>query len=299
MASKVCDFCLGEAKGLFASMEHLQDGHYICRKCRKIIQSYDLPVRYDIFQCLVTAQKHMQGTIMGAFLETHNADECLARYFPLPSILLHEGEHCISAIPAVLTVDQDKVPAEDAVRTVNEIRRQTIHNISDASGSSTCKVEGTLYETEAALYFISDHIINCHRLGYIERNNDDDNHIIVNTPKKTYTYDVKHADLFFLRERFFQKVRAAMNNKQQSLIYIRNDNEYRITPGVYQIPKSLRPGRYQVTPLNDAGLHIKDSLGRVKVYYANEESIDLTDGGILECTGEYELKWIGQKRRQD
>ena len=102
-----------------------------------------------------------------------------------------------------------------------------------------------------------------------------------------------------MRERFFQKVRAVKHNKQQSLIYIRNDNEYRITPGVYQIPKSLKPGRYQVTPLNDAGLHIKDSLGRVRDYYASEESIDLTAGGTLECTGEYELKWIGQKRSQD
>ena len=41
------------------------------------------------------------------------------------------------------------------------------------------------------------------------------------------------------------------------------------------------------------------SLGRVRDYYANEESIDLTAGGTLECTGEYELKWIGQKRSQD
>ena len=29
MSKKVCDFCLSEAKGLFASMEHLQDDHYI------------------------------------------------------------------------------------------------------------------------------------------------------------------------------------------------------------------------------------------------------------------------------
>lgn len=299
MSKKVCDFCLSEAKGLFASMEHLQDDHYICKNCRRIIQSYGLPVKYDIFQRLVTAQKHMRGTVMGVFLENNNADDCMAKYFPLPSVLLHEGEHCISAIEATLNVDQEAIPEEEAVKTVNEIRRQTIHNIADASGSNGINVKGTLYETEAALYFVSDHIINCHRLGYIERNSDDNDHIVVRTPKKTYTYLVEHADLFFMRERFFQKVRAVKHNKQQSLIYIRNDNEYRITPGVYQIPKSLKPGRYQVTPLNDAGLHIKDSLGRVRDYYANEESIDLTAGGTLECTGEYELKWIGQKRSQD
>lgn len=299
MPKKVCDFCLSEAKGLFSSMERLSDNHYICKKCRKIITSYQLPVKYDIFQCLVTAQPHMRGTIMGAYLENHSPDDCLAKFYPLPSILLHEGEHCINAVPASLKVDTASIPEEAAVKTVNEIRRQTIHNISDGVTDQKTTVKGTLYETEAALYFLSDHIVNCHRLGYLERNNDDDDHIIVNTPKKSYTYSVEHADLFFMRELFFQKVKAAKGNKQQSLIYIRNDNEYRITPGVYQIPKSLKPGVYQVTPLNDAGLHIKDSMGRVKDYYANEHSIDLSDGGTLECTGEYELKWIGKRKSQD
>lgn len=299
MSKKVCDFCLSEGKGLFSSMEKLPDGHYICSKCRKIIRSYGLPVKYDLFQCLVTAQHHMVGTIMGAYLENHNPDDCLARFYPYPSMMLHEGEHCINMVDATIRVDSDSIPSEMAVRSVNEIRRQTIHNIADAETAARKTVSGTLYETEAALYFMSDHIINCHRLGYMERNNDDPDHIIVHTPKKTYTYDVEHADLFFMRERFFQKVKAAKGHKQQSLIYIRNDNEFRITPGVYQIPKSLKPGVYEVKPLNDAGLHIKDSLGRVTDYYANENSIDLSDGGTLECTGEYELKWIGQDSRKD
>lgn len=298
MSKKVCDFCLSEGKGLFSSMEKLPDGHYICSKCRKIIRSYDLPVKYDLFQCLVTAQPHMVGTIMGAYLENHNPDDCFARFYPLPSMLLHEGEHCINMIDATLKVDKNEIPVESAVTTVNEIRRQTIHNIADAETASCSTVEGKLIETDAALYFMSDHIINCHRLGYVERNNDDDEHIIIHTPKKTYTYTVEHADLFFMRERFFQKVKAAKGHKQQSLIYIRNDNEFRITPGVYQIPKSLKPGLYEVKPLNDAGLHIKDSLGRVRDYYANEDSIDLSDGGTLECTGEYELKWIGENARR-
>ena len=41
---------------------------------------------------------------------------------------------------------------------------------------------------------------------------------------------------------------------------------------------------------------MKDSLGRVRDYYETEDSIDLTNGGTLEVTGEYELKWIGEKK---
>ena len=99
-----------------------------------------------------------------------------------------------------------------------------------------------------------------------------------------------------MRERFFRKVNAAACNKKQHLIYIRNDNELTITPGVYEIPRSLRPGIYKVKAVNDAGLHIRDSIGRVKDYYENEECIDLSNGGILECTGEYELQWVGDKK---
>lgn len=89
---------------------------------------------------------------------------------------------------------------------------------------------------------------------------------------------------------------AAKNHKDEHLIYIKNDNELRITPGVYDIPRSLRPGIYQVKALKDAGLHVKDSLGRITDYYETEDSIDLSNGGTLEVTGEYELKWIGEKR---
>ena len=46
--------------------------------------------------------------------------------------------------------------------------------------------------------------------------------------------------------------------------------------------------------IKDAGLHIRDALGRVVDYYESEKSIQLRDGGVLECTGEYQLKWIGE-----
>ena len=146
MSKKVCDFCLSEGKGLFSSMEKLPDGHYICSKCRKIIRSYGLPVKYDLCQCLVTAQHHMVGTIMGAYLENHNPDDCLARFYPYPSMMLHEGEHCINMVDATIRVDSDSIPSEMAVKSVNEIRRQTIHNIADAE-SSTAIVFATWKET--------------------------------------------------------------------------------------------------------------------------------------------------------
>ena len=38
-----------------------------------------------------------------------------------------------------------------------------------------------------------------------------------------------------------------------------------------------------------------DEHGRIKDYYENEESIDLREGGVLECTGEYQLQWIGEQ----
>lgn len=298
MAKRVCDFCLSEGKGLFGRPEKLPDGHYICKNCRNIIESYHLPLKYDLFQCLVTAQENMVDMIMDAWLENHSPDDALARFYPLPAIALHEGEHCINAVRATITVPASRVPADYAVRSIMEVRRGTIANIPDTQNRKDAdQIQGMLYETEAALYFLSDHIINCHRLGYIHRNTGDNDHIRVVTPTKQFTYSIEHADLFFMRERFFQKVSAAKQNKQEHLIYIQNDNEVRITPGVYDIPRSLRPGVYKVKAVNDAGLHVRDSIGRVRDYYENEETIDLSDGGTLECTGEYELQWIGEKKK--
>lgn len=239
----------------------------------------------------------MKDMIMDTYLETNKPEDVIARLYPLPKILLHEGEHCINAIRANLRVSPSSIPNEYSPRSIVEVRKSTINNIPDAvSKKESMKIEGMLYETEAAVYFMSEHIINCHRLGYVVRNTNDTDKIRVVTPTKTFTYAVENAEMFFIRERFYQKVNAAKNHKDEHLIYIKNDNELRITPGVYDIPRSLRPGIYQVKALKDAGLHVKDSLGRITDYYETEDSIDLSNGGTLEVTGEYELKWIGEKR---
>ena len=297
---KVCDFCLSEGRGLFSSPMKLSDGHYMCKDCKEIIEGYNLPLRYDLFQCLVTAQDNMKDMIMDAYLENNDAKEAVAKFYPFPSALLHEGEHCINECKATLTVPTDSIPSLPAVRSVFDVQKTSIHNISDALEEEPSQtVEGTLYETEAALYFLSDYIVNCHRLGYMIRNTEDKDHLVVSTPTKKFTYTVEHADMFYMRERFYQKVNAAAQNKDEHLIYITNDNEIRITPGVYDIPRSLRPGVYKVKAIRDAGLHIRDSLGRVRDYYENEESIDLSEGGVLECTGEYQLRWIGEPSKEE
>ena len=151
-----------------------------------------------------------------------------------------------------------------------------------------------LYETEAALYFLSDEFVNCHRLGYVTRNTGVTDRVEVVTPTKTFTYKVDHSDLFFMRERFWSKVNAKKHNKHTHLIYINNADNITITPGVYDVPKELRPGIYKVRAIKDAGLHIHDNMGRVKDYYENEEHIEVSEGGVLECTGEYQLQWIGE-----
>ena len=292
---KVCDFCLREGGGVFNRLETLSDGHLMCKDCKKKIQRYHLPLKNDLFQSLVTAQPHMRDMIMNAYLENNNPDDALAKHYPYPAILMHTGEHCINSVDAVLTVDTSAVPDVPAVRSIQAIQKGSIHNIRDGVSKPVEKISGKLYETEAALYFLSPYIVNCHRLGYVKRNSDDEEHVRVITPTKTFTYAVENADLFFMRERFYSKVNAARHNKDKHLIYITNDNQVRITPGVYDIPKALKPGIYKVKAIKDAGLHIKDEHGRIKDYYENEESIDLREGGVLECTGEYQLQWIGEQ----
>lgn len=296
---KVCDFCLSEGRGIFNRLETLPDGHHICKDCKQLIRKYDLPLKYDLFQTLVTAQPNMKDMIMDAYLENNDANEALAKHYPFPAILMHAGEHCINVVDASITVDESMIPDIPAVRSIQAVQKGSINNIRDASGNEKTEViSGKLYETEAALYFLSSYIVNCHRLGYMKRNTGDTEHVVVVTPTKHFTYTIKNADLFFLRERFYQKVNAARHNKDKHLIYITNDNQVRITPGVYDIPKALRPGIYKVKAIKDAGLHIKDPLGRVRDYYENEEHIDLRDGGVLECTGEYQLQWIGEQEEE-
>ena len=299
MAKHVCDFCLSEGGRFFNRPKRIPDGHHICKKCRATIESYGLPIQFDIFQQLVTAQENLRDMIMDAYLESHDANLAIDKFFPLPEIRLHDGEHCINAIPATITVERSDIPDYPAIRHVSDIQRKDINNIPDVSmdrKKNGMIVRGMLYESEVALYFMSEKFINCHRLGFIRHDLDDKTKIVVQTKKNTFTYTIQRADMFFMRERFFRKVNAAANNKHQHLIYIRNDNEMTITPGVYEIPRSLRPGVYKVKAVKDKGLHVRDSIGRVKDYYDTDECIDLSDGGILECTGEYELQWVGEKK---
>ena len=104
MAKNVCDFCLKESGGLFGRTIRLSDGHHICKNCRAIIQSYGLPVQFDLFQQLVTAHPNLRDMIMDAYLETHDPGTAIARFYPLPRVMMHEGEHCINAVEAEMTV---------------------------------------------------------------------------------------------------------------------------------------------------------------------------------------------------
>lgn len=296
MANKVCDFCLSEGKGFFNQPKKLEDGHYICKNCTSVLTKYNLPLKYDLFQMLVTAQENMRDMIMDSYIKEHDINQTMAQFYPVDDMPLHTGEHCISKIKATQTVLKDALPYTHAVTKIAEVSKTTIQNITDANTrSNSHKVEGILYETDVAFYFLSPNYVNCHRLGYALRNRTDTDRINIVTPTARYTYMLENSDLLFMRERFYQKLNAARNNKDTHLIYMSDDNNIRITPGIYDIPKNLRPGKYRVTAIKDAGLHMKDSLGRVKDYYENEEVIDLSDGGVLECTGEYELKWISQK----
>lgn len=295
---KVCDFDLREGGHLLNRLEKLSDGHYICKHCKEIIKRYGLPLKFDVFQMLVTAQPHMIDTVMDSYLKDHAPEEVIASLYPLPNIELHHGEHCINAIPALQVVQEDFVPKTKAVTSIAEIEKSSISNIPDTEGrSGSQKIKGMLYETEAAIYFLSENYINVHRLGYVKRNQEYSDRIQVMTPTRTFTYKVDHADLFFLRERFFQKVNNVINHKDSKLIFINNDNQYTVTPGVYDVPKNLRPGEYSVKAIRDAGLHVKDIHGHVKDYYENEDSIILPEGGILEVTGEYQLEWVGEKKK--
>ena len=171
MANKVCDFCLSEGKGLFNQPKKIEDGHYICKDCRSILTSYNLPLKYDIFQILVTAQENMRDMIMESYIKNHNIDEMMAKFYPVDDMPLHPGEHCISKVKAYQTVTKDSIPYTRAVSKIAEISKSTIQNIVDSTTrTNSHKVEGILYETDVAFYFLSPNYVNCHRLGYALRN---------------------------------------------------------------------------------------------------------------------------------
>ena len=287
--SKVCDFCLSESKGLFSKPQTLSDGHYICKNCRNIIQKYGLPVKYDLFQVLVTAEPYMREMIMNDYLEKNELDDTIAKFFPLPNVLLHRGEHCINVRDASIKVAKAAIPEKYAPTVIRDITGSLINDIPDApDGVSSVTVQGKLYETDIALYFISEHFINCHRLVDMVKGGNDQNAIHVYEKTLSFTYSTPHTDLFFLRDTLYHKIVAAQANKKQNLIYITSENTMTLTPGIYSVPRNIRSGTYYVSALNDLGLHMKDANGHT--HDISSGRVRLDEGSLLDCTGEYELR---------
>ena len=58
--------------------------------------------------------------------------------------------------PASITVNRYSIPDEDAVSAIVDVSKYTINNLVDvANGEEGEKVDGTLYLTDAAIYFLS------------------------------------------------------------------------------------------------------------------------------------------------
>ena len=290
MANKVCDFCLEEGRGLFHQPERLPDGHYICKKCRKIITSYDLQVKYDLFQLLVTSEPRMQEMMMGDYLEHHRAQDAIAKYYPITPMVLHKGEHVVNMRKAVITVDRGDIPSEPAVTRIGDIGRKQISNVPSAkSESGAADVEGTLYETDAALYFLSPNFINCHRLTSVISDHIDKDAVHVLEHGRQFTYKTKHADLFHLRSVFYHMAIAATENREKSLVYLASENTMTLKSGKYNVPKNLKSGTYWVNPVEDATLRVRDANGRVRRVSSGRLRID--NGSTLEVDGQYEVRY--------
>lgn len=288
-ASKVCDFCLSESKGLFNRPETLKDGHQICRNCKDTIKRYGLPVQYDLFQLLVTTDAYMREMIMNDYLEKHTPDETIAKFFPDPDSRMHRGEHCINVRDASIKVAKAAIPAGTAPAVIGEITGSLINDIPDApEGVESAVVKGKLVETDVALYFLSEHFINCHRLSDMVRGGNDMDNIHVLERKLTFTYKTPNTDLFFMRDTLYHKIVAAQANKKQNLIYITSENTMTLTPGIYSVPRNIRSGTYYVSPINDLGIHVRDVNGHL--HEIGTGRVRLDEGTMLECTGEYELR---------
>ncbi|MBP3891099.1 MAG: hypothetical protein J6D29_02915 [Solobacterium sp.] len=297
-SNRMCDFCLTETRGLFRRPIKINDAHLICQNCRKILDSYHLPLRYELFQILVTNQKDMRDMIMNDYVKQHPVSESMAKYFPLPNILLHEQEQCINFVEATITVDSSQIPTTLAPTRIFDITKAHINNLPDAKANPVT-ITGKLIETNAALYFLSNNFINCHRLTSLihERVETNPTEIQVLEKNQVYTYQVPNAELFFLRESFYQKLAAYRSNKKDNLIYIQSENTLTLTPGVYQVPRNIQPGVYWVNPVRDDGLHIRDAAG--KVHHIGNGRIRLDSGSQLEVTGEYEFRFNKKEEKQE
>ncbi len=290
MANKICDFCLEEGRGLFRQPESLPDGHYICKNCRKTIQKYNLPVKYDLFQLLVTAEPYMREMMMGDYLEHHKPADVIAKYFPIQTMRMHEGEHCVNVREASITVSSVQIPGVPAVTKITDIGRKDINNLPNARNESgTTEAEGVLYETDAALYFMSKMFINVHRLSSIVTTHTDTEAVHVLEHGQEYTYHTPNADLFHLRSNLYHMAVNALENKKKSLIYLASENTMTLTSGRYSVPKNIKSGVYWVNPVDEADLSVRDANG--KVHYVKPGRVRLDAGSTLEVNGEYQLRY--------
>ena len=297
MANKVCDFCLEEGKGLFRQPEALPDGHRVCKNCRKIIESYGLNVKYDLFQLLVTAEPNMQEMMIGDYLEHHKPAEAIAKYFPIPAIPLHEGEHCVNLRPASIRVERSAIPAKPAVKRVTDITKKDINNLPDArTDAGSEEIEGTLIETDAALYFLSDHFINCHRLTSIITSHTDTEAVHVLEHGRSYTYEVENADLFLMRSTFYHMAMQYAENKKKSLIYLASENTMTLTPGKYMVPKNIKSGVYFINPVDNGSLRIRDANGGSHNVLPGRVRLD--EGSTLEVKGNVQVRYNERKPKK-
>ena len=296
MANTICDFCLEESKGFFHRHERLVSGHYICKNCRNIIESYGLPVKYDLFQTLLTTEPSMRATLMDNFLNRNEVDSCIAKYYPLPQVLLHNGEQCLNVVDASIVVDPTKIPETKAVERIADISKKDITNLSDYAGGQL--VEGKLYETNAALYFLSEHFINCHRISTMIKDYPDPSLIYIQHPNGLkFSYKVDHSDLFYLRDTFFHKILEKKDNKKKNLIYLSSENTMTLKPGSYSVPRNIQPGVYWVDQVKEGSIHFSNASGAPLETIGGR--IRLDEGDMLEVTGEYQFRFRKKEEPKD
>lgn len=290
MAEKIlCDFCLREIKGLFKRSKKFDETHYICNECRETILAHNLPLAYGLMQILVTAEPRMREMIMTDYLENHSVDAVKAEFFPDEGVALHKGEHLVNKRPATIRVQKAMIPEKKAVTSIPAITRNDVMNLSDAVGNSGWQdVEGTLYETNAALYFLSSNLINVHRLTSLVKTQTDADAIRVLEHNRSFTYHTPHTDLFFMRETLYRLITAAAHHKKSNLIYLTSDNTMTLTPGIYNVPHNIRPGVYWVSPVNQASLSVRDAAGHIHDVRSGRLQVDA--GSMLEVTGEYRFR---------
>ena len=198
-------------------------------------------------------------------------------------------------IPHFLPSEQTDASVKETAARIADIGKSDIVNLPDAKKDGNAKeVSGTLYETDAALYFMSDRFINCHRLSSIVTTNTDTEAIHVLEHGREYTYRLPHADLFLLRSVFYHMAVNLSENKKKSLIYLASENTMTLTSGKYSVPKNIKSGVYWVNPVDEANLEIRDANGKLHAVRPGRVRID--EGSTLEVNGEYQFRY---NRRKD